>query len=423
MKDSQDPVNSPDSDSDLALITTEPVELAGPVRQNFNGINVGGNTVTQNTAHFDEEIRTILRAIFTVGREKNWTQQQLQLSTGLSSQLFYAVWTGRYTYPLKVTERYCPDCKKKIEKLKPGGSCILCDKRNVVVTEKAHPKAGQPREFGAETIKALRAWKARQDGVIKRQTDFVEITAWNIIERVARRAFDNKRMAFVLGESHYGKTTAGRELARRYNSGETTYVDTPPSPGKQLMLKMLARALNVANTTCFDKLLLDVIDALDPSKQIVFDNFHRVLRTYQKGSVVGCMDTILYIYDQSGCSMVVMATPQFQDGLRKGEFSQYLKQFESRGVYTAQIDPPTIKDLNLLAARQGLPPVPAGEARDTALDLGQHYGLGLFCTRLSDAVALAKKRNEDVEWRHFLKANAIALKLANPSKTDNEEEE
>jgi DNA transposition AAA+ family ATPase len=405
-----------DSQNDLALVPINEAELP-PARteKNFAGINIGGNTVTESTEHLPEDLRVIVRAIFNDAREHKLTWKDIERETSKSSNFWYCVWTDRYRYPLKVKERFCRDCRKTVE-TKKSGVCKECSGRNVDITEKPHAQAGQPIPFGRETIEELRKWKARHDQETTRDSDFVEISIFKRIEIVSRRAFKHKRMAFVFGESHFGKTTTGKELARKYNDGQTTYVDTPPSPGKQLMLKMLAKALHVSSTTSFDNLLPDVAAALGPHKQVIFDNFHRVLRTYQKSSVVGCMDMILWLYDQSGCSMVVMATPQFAEALRDGEFRQYLKQFNRRGVYELLLeDTIPFDDLLLIADHNGLPR-PTAEAKEIMIEVAKH-GLGLFSARIKDALELAEVKRERIGWEHFIKAHNIAQKLSNPQAT------
>src|SRR6185295_19901911 len=118
---------------------------------------------------------------------------------------------------------------------------------------------------------------------------------------------------------------------------------------------------------------------------------------YQRGSVVGCMDMILWLFDNSGCSMVVMATPTFERSPREGEFQEYLKQFDRRGIYRLVLESePDRADLDLIASRHGLKPAEE-EAEAIMLDIAHKDGFGKFCTRLEDAVELAEKdRKSDV---------------------------
>lgn len=405
-----------ENDSSLALaqfgdpapMTVETTERAD---RSFAGHNIGGNTVTRSTEDLPEDLRIIFRAVHHYCHEKRPTARQLEAETGLSYPLFFNVWTDKYRQPKTITERRCHDCKKVVA-LKPGGACRECSGKNVTVTEKENPRAGELIQFGKETLEKLRAWKARRDGAIAQSGKFVEISVWDRIEKVSRRAFKRKKMALVVGEGQSGKTTAGRELARRYNSGETTYVDTPPSPGKQLMLKVIAKALRVSHKTAFDALLWDVVEALGPHRQLVIDNFHRVMRSYQKGSIIGCMDMILWLYDQSGCSIVLMATPQFYSDLKEGEFHQYLKQFGRRCLYPLVLEnEPARGDLDLLARRYGLPPA-TGEAERIMLDIAKSDGFGKYCMRIEDAEELAEKQGKPLTWDYFIKAHAIAEKLA-----------
>jgi DNA transposition AAA+ family ATPase len=391
-------------DEPLAVATVEKAD------RSFAGHNVGGNTVTRATEDLPDDLRIIFRALHNYCHERRPSTRQLENEIGLSYPLIFNVWTDKYRHAKTITERRCNDCKKLVA-LKPGGACRECGGKNVTITEKPNPRAGDLIQFGKDTLDKLRAWKARRDGVVAQLGKFVEISVWERIEKVSRRAFKRKKMALVIGEGQSGKTWSGKELARRYNS-ETTYVDTPPSPGKQLMLKVIAKALHVSHKTSFDSLLWGVVEALGPHRQLVIDNFHRVMRSYQKGSVIGCMDMILWLYDQSGCSIVLMATPQFYSDLKEGEFHQYLKQFGRRCLYPLVLESePDRADLDMLASRYGLPRA-TGQAEQIMNDIAKADGFGKFCMRIEDAVELAEKANKPVSWEYFIKAHGIAEKLA-----------
>lgn len=380
------------------------------------GINIGGNTVTQATDEMPEEARTILRALHTHARERRWSPSELQRNVGLSWNLLYQVWTGRYRYPAVIREKHCLKCgKKNIATNRAGGhddpNCGGSN-RDVQILEKPHPQAGQLRPLGKETMDSLRRWKVRLDQAVKQMGDFVETSVWRRIEAVYKRAFKSKKMFFVFGRSQIGKTTCGKELARVYNTGQTTYVDMPPGAGAQYMLKCIAKALHVNSDTNFQNLLDDVCDALDPSKALILDNMHRVFTTYQKGSVMRCMDTLLYIYDSTHCVMGIFATNIFADALEEGQFFRYLEQFKRRGVYIVRLeDEPTREDLDLVCARYGLEPA-RGEAEAIMEHIAHKDGLGAICTRIQDACDLAEKQNRAVTWADFIKANTIAEKLA-----------
>jgi hypothetical protein len=427
-----DPIQN---DLALAEFSDESTALV-PTRPNATGINIGGNTVTQGTEHLPEEQKLTLRALHTIARDEKWSWAETVRQSGIHNTVLYRLWHGSYRYPLIVKERHCHVCRKNVDTNRAGG-CAKCGARNdmITVTEKPHPKAGEQIPLSDEVCNKLSRWKAKFDAVVATDDDFVETSVWKRIEGVARRAFKRRKMALVLGESQIGKTTAGKHLAKKYNSGATRYVDTPPSPGKQMMLKVIAKALTVSPNTCFDNLLQDVIAALDPSKQLVIDNFHRVLRTYQRGSVVACMDMILYIFDQTQCSIVVMATPQFGDAIRNGEFSQYLKQFDRRFLYPLWLeDEPEPGDLMLIARKAGLraecdsktgdwvypnarTEVAVGKDKTAKpLEIVQHIahtdGFGKFCARLGDAADLAEAKGIPISWELFVKAHHIAEKLA-----------
>jgi DNA transposition AAA+ family ATPase len=282
----------------------------------------------------------------------------------------------------------------------------------VEIIERPHPNASQPIPFNKDTIEALLRWKARHDASQKQVGDFVETSVWDRVNGVYKRAYRTKKMFFCFGEAQIGKTRCAKELSRRYNTGQTTYVDMPPGAGAQFMLRCIAKALHVNSQTAYQNLMEDVCDALDPSKALILDNMHRVFTTYQKGSVMRCMDTLLYIYDTTGCVMGIFATNVFADRLEEGEFFKYLKQFKRRGVYEVHLeDEPTRADLDLVAARYGLASAEE-RAEEIMLDIAHTDGFGKFCTRLLDAQHLAEKAGRTIAWSDFVKAHGIAEKVA-----------
>jgi hypothetical protein len=381
--------------------------------QRPHGMNIGGNTVTQATEHLPEEQRIVLRAIHTNARERNLTWAQIKHETGLSDNFLYQVWTGIYRYPELIKDKFCTRCQKVVETNR-GGGCAKCNARNDCVEkrERPHPKAGQPIPFGANTLASLRAWKARHEIKMQQQGDFVVTTVFERTERVYKRAFKTKKMFFVFGEPQIGKTRTAKELARKYNTGQTVYVDMPPGAGPRFFLKCIAKALHVNADQSYEKLLVAVCEALDPSKAILFDNMHRVFTTFPKLSVMPIMDLLLYIYDSTGCVMGIFATNVFADRLGQGEFFNYLKQFKRRGVYTLRLeDEPERCDLDRVAMRYGLEPA-KGEAEAIMLELAHEDGFGVFCVRLQDAVDLAAVKNTSVTWEHFVKAHNIAAQNA-----------
>lgn len=337
----------------------------------YEGINIGGATVTQSTEHLPEAQRNLVRWLFNYARQEKLTWDEIAKATALDHTTLYRVWRDKYRHP-KTGERISLDnvCKK-IERYKN-----VVDQRLAVAS------------------------------------DFVETSVWKRVAWLCDRAFVRQKIGFIFGESHIGKTTCLQEFQRRNNHGQTTYVEMPPSSGVQLMTKYIARGLFVSEKKSFDHLLEEVIQALDQSKLLIIDEIHRVFTTYQKGSVMRCLDVLRHIHDTTKCGLVLCGTNVFRDQLKRGEFAQYLKQLRRRGLYELQLpaDPPR-EDLDALAASFGLHPA-SGEAEEVALNVAKQDGFAAYICRLQDAAELAAKKKQTVSWEFFIKAHDIVKRMA-----------
>lgn len=341
-----------------------------------SGINIGGNTVTQATEHLPPDQRTLVRAAFNVARDQNWDWSALERETKISSTTWYRIWTDRYRYPAK------------------------------------DPHAGDRIPLDSIATRIVRWKELWEQRASMPNEGFVETSVWKRVDWICRRAFLRKKMGFIYGESQIGKSTCVEEYARRNNSGQTTVVEIPPSAGVQLMTKCIAKALHVSTATCFEKLLDDVVEALDDSKLLILDEVHRVFTTYQKTSVMRCMDVIRYIQGQTKCGMILCGTNVFRDELKSGAFVKYLKQLDRRGLYELQLplEPPR-EDLDLIAEYHGLPPAD-GEAESVMMSIANHKGFGQYSMRLLDAVEFAAKKKRKVTWDDFIEVTRMADALA-----------
>jgi DNA transposition AAA+ family ATPase len=336
-----------------------------------NQINIGGNTVTKSTEHLPEKQKTLIRWAFQVARDKQMSWAELERMSGVSQSTWYRVWHDKYINP------------KTQERVELDGVCKKVEKWKALFEARAH------------------------------MTDdlFVETSVWSRIDWICQKVRVRRKLGFIYGESHCGKSECLKRVQRLNNHGATTYVEMPPSAGVQLMTRTIAKALHVSSGTCYEKLIDDVIAALDDSKLLLVDEIHRVFTTYQRGSVMRCLDVLRYIHDQTKCGMVLCGTNVFRDELAEGAFWQYLKQLRRRGLYEIQIpDMPPRSDLDLIAKHYGLSPA-EGTAEETMLHIVKNNGLAVYFTRLDDAVEMATKASTKVTWHHFEKAVAYVEKM------------
>jgi len=338
-----------------------------------DGINVSRQTVTRSTDHLPDDQKGDVRWVYTVARDNNWNWKKLEEWSGIDSSTWYRVFHDRYI-------------NSKTGKRIPLKS--LCAK-----------------------IKALRK-KYEQRAYRKPEHPFIETSVWERVEWLCDKAVRRKKMGFIYGESHIGKTECMLEYQRRNNHGQTAYFELPPSGGVQLMTRRMARSLHVTSGTCFDKMIEYIIAGVDDDMLLLVDQVHRIFYTYQRSSVMRCLDVLMYVHDQTGCPMVLCGTNIFRDNLQEGAFFQYLKQLRRRGLYELQLpDVAPRRDLDMISRQYGLPRA-TGEAEKLLLQIAKRDGLAMVFTRLEDAIDLAGNKKQKLSWEHFVRAVTIVEKMA-----------
>lgn len=362
--------------------------------QGPSGINIGGNTVTQCTEHLPEQQRLLLRWLHTHARENRWTWEDLVKAVAFSSTTWYRIWTDKFRYP------------------------------------KGEEKAGERMPIDKQCAAVGRYKKIVEQREAVAQAGFIETTVWKRVEWVCRRAFVRQKIGFIYGESQIGKSTCSREFGRRNNHGQTTVVELPPAAGVQLMTREIARALHVSAATCFEKLIEDCAAALDESKLLIVDEVHRVFTTYQKTSVMRCLDVLRWLHDKTRCGLVLIGTNVFRDELSRGQFSQYLKQLRRRGLIELQLPSvPPREDLDVMAKHFGLDPeqhdsfecefmvegkkkLVSVHSEEVMLRIAKSDGFGKYIIRLQDAAELAANKKQALSWEHFVKADHLIEAMA-----------
>lgn len=343
----------------------------------FQGINIGGHTVTAATEHLDEEQKQLVRWLHFHARQQKWTWDDLVRHAGYSTTTWARIFKDKYRYAA------------------------------------GESKAGQRMPIDEHCKAIARLKKLVDERASVKDAGFIETSVWERVEWLCRRAFVRQRIGFIFGESQIGKTTCLQEFQRRNNHGQTTYVEMPPSAGVQFMLRAIAEALLVPSRAGFDQLIKDVCAALDGSKLLILDEIQRVFTTYQKGSVMRCLDTLRYIHDRTHCGLVLCGTNVMHDQLVRGDFAQYLKQLKRRGrTFMLQLpNIPPREDLDALAAAFGLPAV-SGQAEEVLLHVAKADGLGACKMLLQDAAERAGKKRRDATWDDFVWAFSVTERMA-----------
>jgi DNA transposition AAA+ family ATPase len=366
-----------------------------PITSGRDLINVSGDTVTTCTAHLDEDERSLIRWAYDYARDQEWGWNAAARELGVSTTTLYRMWSDKYRYPM--TEK-------------------------VDGKEQPHPRAGERISLASVCEKIATRKRLIEERSTLRTIQFVSTTVYRRITRICKEALLSQTIALIFGESQIGKTESLQEHRRNNNHGQTVYVRMPASAGVQLMMKEIARACRVSPDSSFENLRTRVFKALDKSKLLLVDEVHQTFTTYQKRSMLKCLEVLREIHDASKCGMVLCGTNVLREQFESGEFAQLLKQLRRRGVLELQLPPVApLEDLNAIANAYGLPPlktavedkkvVAKDEVAALVLAIAEEYGLGRYIKFLAMGSRHASKKQQRYGWQHFMHSYDIMARL------------
>lgn len=359
-------------DEALADEASRPVDVTKAV--NFDGINISAEYITEKTAHLPEEQRDLVRWLFSYARENQMTWDEVSKLSTLSKNVLYKVWHDKYRDP-------------EGNRIGLDNLCVTLARCKALAQE----RAAQHRRFFVLTGTATK------------------------IHKICDEARVMQTIAFIIGESQVGKTYALEEYAHLNNSGRTIFVRVPAASGVQELMKAIAAACGISSKIPFNKLKAKIKKFLDHTKLLILDEAHLLFETYQRTSVLRCLETLREIHDECGCGMVICATEVFTKEIESGEFAPMLKQFKRRSTYTLKLPlTPPRADWLAIAAGMGLEE-PVGYAELTARQIVATDGLGKLCKFLRKGEQMAGKRKQTFTWDHFTRAYDLIQKLSKPT--------
>lgn len=257
---------------------------------------------------------------------------------------------------------------------------------------------------------------------------FIHTRLAGIIWQRCDKARVRQRIGYIFGDSQIGKTEALKEYARRNNHGQTVYVEVPDGGSKGSLLREIANAIGGLSLKVSNERLGDnIIDCIDPSMLIIFDEAHRM---FKGAAGLRSLDFIRRLWNKKKCGVMLSLTNEEKKSILSGPNSKELEQIWRRRAQPLQLpDTPFLDDLELFAAAYGLPPaddnpvsitikVAAENGRirnqthtQTSLALQKERiteeGLGVWISLLQDASDIAQELDKQITWGAVLKAHCI----------------
>jgi DNA transposition AAA+ family ATPase len=354
------------------------------VAEEWDGTNLAGDVVEQGIRRNKEEYHDDLRWWFRYAHvEKKMSQAEGARTLGVDGGTYSKVFRGAYVGTNNIL---LPPPAKMLSRIR--------------VTRQ------QERDNAAELNKGR-----------------VMTPTVDEIWQVCRKAWRDRQIAIIFGESHIGKTEALTWFRDENNHGATLYVDLQGVGGVQDVYRAFARALKLSPETPIAKLMPRVYAAIDRTNLVIIDEFHHITYAYQKGASNKMVNAVKSIKDRTGCAMVICATnvarDEFTEGM--GKEAKLLKQLWRRGVIKDQLpDALPVGDVRAFAKAYGLPFPDAPEkvehdtwknlraghpdfaAVDVCENIAYNYGVLHLVSVLKDGGNLAKKRSRELQWKDVI---------------------
>ena len=244
------------------------------------------------------------------------------------------------------------------------------------------------------------------------------------IHAVCRKAWSDRSIAFVFGESHIGKTEALTWFRDENNHGATIYVDLQGVGGVQDIYRAFARALRISPNVAPNRLQHRVMAAIDCTNLVIVDEFHHITYAYQKGGAVKMVNALKAIKDKCGCAMVICSTNVAREEFdeKTGHEAKLLKQLWRRGTIKLQLpDALRVADVRAFATAYSLPFPPAPkdaddtwknlramqagfEGLDTCERIAYESGVKHLVSVFQDGNIIAGKHDRTLTWADVIKA-------------------
>jgi DNA transposition AAA+ family ATPase len=332
--------------------------------------NIGGDEVTQNTAHMAEEDREALRWFFFYCIESEISSTEAAKHVGVDHSTLHRVYRGRY--------------------VDDGGKKIVPAKliRNII-------------DFRKEIEQHV-----KRDGVA-----FVLTPTARKIHQICELCAESNRIGSIYGPSQTGKTTALKEYQAAHNHGRTKYIRIEPASGTHELMRQLAIQCAISPKTGFDNLKRRIVKAIDKDNLLLIDEIHELTFTYKNRSKLSCVELLRWLHDMTGCGMVLIGTNIWRDELADGKDKHLLEQMERRGIFQLQLPPcPTDGDLRAIFKSVDLD-WPQGETLEIVRDVNKTRGLTALTEFIRFGKKIAKKQGKAFGWEHFTKAYGIIAGL------------
>jgi DNA transposition AAA+ family ATPase len=371
----------------LAEASAETANNTPAAAEQWSGTNLAGDIVERGIQKNHPDVREDLRWWYRYSLDRKMSQADAAGQLGVDGSTYSRVLRGEY--------------------------------------KNGHAQVLMPPVKMLSRIRVIRAQE--HENALKRNLGRIMTQTVKEIHQVCRKAWQDRIIAFVFGESHIGKTEALQWFRDENNHGATLYVDLQGVTGVQDIYREFARALGISADTPINKLMPRVLSSIDRTNLVIVDEFHHITYAYQKGSSIRMVNALKSIKDRTGCGMVICATDVGRQEIETGRESKLLGQLWRRGTIKLQL-PSALRVADVRAVvrahKLDFPGAPEkGRGADTwknlrvtagdfdGLDVCERiaYNFGikhLFCV-LQDGSKIAAAGKRGLQWGDVKEAQGI----------------
>jgi AAA domain-containing protein len=167
---------------------------------------------------------------------------------------------------------------------------------------------------------------------ISGKTPFIETGTWTRIEEYItdKRAPETIcKFGLILGPTGSQKTSCGKRYALLNNSGKVIHIEAPEKPTMGRFVRELGKAYGIAEKVAGEKLRIRITENVTEKKCIIIDNIQRLYKPRQ-GWNQEIFNFLQKLQDDTGCTIIMISIPPFEETLRAGDERGYFEQFIGR---------------------------------------------------------------------------------------------
>ena len=164
------------------------------------------------------------------------------------------------------------------------------------------------------------------------KTPFIETETWLDFEAyiTMKRAPETIcKFGLILGHTGSQKTACGKHYAHLHNSGRCIHLEAPEKPTMGRFVRELGNAYRIPEKINGEKLRIRITGNVKDTSTLIVDNIQRLYKP-NHGWNQEIFNYLQKLQDDTNCTVILIAIPDFEDTLRAGSEKGYFEQFVGR---------------------------------------------------------------------------------------------